>query len=91
LALLLRGALLLHLFGIGVQRIDGAPAARWRCALRSLVAWSPLLLFIVLPKSAPVALLLLLAAITLVGVVLSVLSPTRGPADRIVGTVLVPR
>jgi hypothetical protein len=74
-----------------VQRIDGTPAARWRCALRSFIAWSPLLLIMVLPKSAPDALQLLLAAITLVGVVLSVLSPTRGPADRLVGTVLVPK
>jgi hypothetical protein len=91
LALLLRGPLLLHLFGIGVQRIDGAPAARWRCALRSLIAWSPLLLLMVLPKSAPVALQLVLAAITLGGVVLSALSPERGLADRLMGTVLVPK
>jgi len=44
LALLLRGGLLFGLFGIGVVRSDGVPAGRLRCAARSLVAWSPLLL-----------------------------------------------
>ena len=48
LALLLRGGLLFGLFGIGVVRPDGAPAGRLRCAARSLVAWSPLLVLLAL-------------------------------------------
>jgi hypothetical protein len=90
LALLLRGPLLLHLFGIGVARADGTPAARWRCGLRSLVAWSPLLLAKWLP-GMPLAVRLALGAIAMGGVVYSVISPERGAADRIVGTVLVPK
>ncbi|HSD31974.1 MAG TPA: protein kinase [Gemmatimonadales bacterium] len=52
LALLLRGGVLFRLFGIAVVRADGVPAGRLRCAARSLVAWSPLLLLLAL-ASAP--------------------------------------
>lgn len=53
LALLLRGAALLSLFGIGVVRPDGAPAGRVRCGARALVAWSPLLLLLALTSAPP--------------------------------------
>ncbi len=91
LALLLRGPLLLRVFGIGVARPDGTPAARWRCGLRSLVAWAPLLVLLALPNGTPVAVRLALGAIALGGAVYAVVAPARGVADRIVGTVLVPK
>lgn len=48
LALALRGGLLFTLFGIAVQRPDGSPAGRLRCFARSLAAWGPLLVLIVI-------------------------------------------
>jgi hypothetical protein len=39
-----KGGPLLWLFGMAVQRADGAPAGTTRCLARSLLAWSPVLL-----------------------------------------------
>ncbi len=91
LALLLRGPLLLHMFGIGVARLDGMPAARWRCGLRSLVAWSPLVVYRFVPDGTPVAVRVMLATIALGGVIYAVMVPERGVPDRVAGTVLVPK
>jgi hypothetical protein len=91
LAFAFRGPVLLHLFGIAVQRSDGTPAARWRCALRSLVAWSPLIVLVLASKLDATPLDILLIAAALAGASWSVLRPDRGPADRLVGTVLVPK
>jgi hypothetical protein len=48
LAFALRGGLLFTLFGLALQRIDGTPAGRLRCGVRSLVAWGPVLLLALL-------------------------------------------
>jgi hypothetical protein len=86
-----RGPGLLHLFGIAVQRTDGTPAGRWRCSLRSLVAWSPLIVLVLVSQLDITALEVALIAIALVGAGWSVLRPARGPADLLLGTVLVPK
>lgn len=91
MALLLRGPLLLHLFEIAVVRTDGQPAGRIRCAVRSAVGWSPLAVIPLGASTAPIVVQVVLAGIALVGAVASVVKPGRGPADRIAGTVLVPR
>jgi hypothetical protein len=91
LAFAFRGPVLLHLFGIAVQRTDGKPAARWRCSLRSLVAWSPLIVLVFVSEFESSLLDMLLIAIALVGAGWSVFRPEHGPADRLVGTVLVPK
>lgn len=41
LALVTRGGLMLRAFGLTVVGRDGAPASRLRCAVRSVIAWSP--------------------------------------------------
>jgi hypothetical protein len=90
LAFVFRGPVLLHLFGIAVQRSDGTPAARWRCLLRSFLAWSPLIALVFVSELES-ALNVPLIAIALAGAGWSVFRPARGPADRLVGTVLVPK
>jgi hypothetical protein len=67
-----------------------APAGRWRCGARSLVGWAPFIA-LVFRDSVPLALWDAACAIGIVGFALACLWPTRGPADRIVGTVLVPK
>jgi hypothetical protein len=41
-AFLTRGGLNLHLMGLYLVGWNGQPAARWRCALRALLLWTPL-------------------------------------------------
>jgi uncharacterized RDD family membrane protein YckC len=93
LTLVFRGGPVLHLFGITVQRRDGSPASRWRCGLRSFVAWSPFFATMLLKGSGPggVPFTMVLLGIAAAGVVWSALEPERGPADRVAGTVLVPK
>jgi len=91
LAFAFRGPGLLHLFGIAVQRTDGTPAGRWRCSLRSLVAWSPLIVLVLVSGFDAKVLDWLLIAAALAGAGWSILRPERGPADRLMGTVLVPK
>jgi uncharacterized RDD family membrane protein YckC len=112
LALLLRGGLLFGLFGVAVQQRDGRPAGRLRCLARALVAWSPLLLLVIL-AAAPTGLQLsfgsarfrpptsglgmgdwtrgILIALAVAGIAIAVWRPARGLAERLTGTVLVPR
>jgi uncharacterized RDD family membrane protein YckC len=91
LAVLLRGPLLLNLFGMAVVHSSGAPAGRVRCGARSLIAWSPLIALPAGLNSAPIAVQAMCVALSGVGVVLSMIDPQRGPADRMLGTVLVPK
>jgi hypothetical protein len=44
---LTRGGLGLRLAGIALLKEDGRPAARWRCALRTLLVWSPVVVLLV--------------------------------------------
>jgi eukaryotic-like serine/threonine-protein kinase len=106
LAFILRGGLLLALFGIAVQRSDGDRAGRLRCLLRAVVAWSPLAVPLVvglgkyggmslsssaIGLNAGDRLLELLLPLMALGAVYAVLRPERGIQDRIAGTCLVPR
>jgi hypothetical protein len=45
---LTRGGLVLHYSGMAFLGANGRPAARWRCALRSLLIWLPVTLLLVL-------------------------------------------
>jgi hypothetical protein len=93
LTLVFRGGPLLHLCGITVQRRDGLPASRWRCGFRSFVAWSPFFATMLLKGSGPggIPFTMALLGIAAAGMVWSALDPARGPADRLAGTVLVPK
>jgi hypothetical protein len=43
---LFRGGLSLRLVGINLVQADGQPAARWRCAWRTLLVWLPIYLLL---------------------------------------------
>ena len=96
-ALLFRGGLLVHGLGIAFVTWDGSPASRGRLFVRSLVTWSPLLLFGLLfrPVTPFMASALMPAVITFgvlaIGAACSLAPPGRGLQDRIAGTWLVPR
>jgi hypothetical protein len=105
-AVLCRGGLLLWALGLTFVRRDGQPASRLRILWRTLVAWSPLVLFPVVfalvapafhgvPSDQRFVLLTSVgtafAACYLALVVWSALLPVRGLPDRLAGTWLVPR
>jgi uncharacterized RDD family membrane protein YckC len=48
-AVALQGCAWLRAFGIAVQTSQGRPAARWRCGLRALIVWLPLLVLLRIP------------------------------------------
>jgi hypothetical protein len=119
-----RGGPVFRLVGIEVRRRDGAPAGRWRCAWRGLLAWGgfvwfytliawigvkamssvsqptadgaagPLLTFTqdqmwwALPSICCSESLILASA---AGLLVAVLSPSRGLQDFLAGTRLVPK
>ena len=95
-ALLFRGGLVLLIAGVTFVRPDGARASRGRIFWRSLLAWSPLLLAVLLfgvlrsplgPLWASLPAWLLLAALTAWSLAL----PARGLQDRLAGTWPVPK
>ena len=103
--LFFRGGLLLWMLGIGVVAQTGSQVTRLHSFYRSLLAWSPglicLLIFPLFPWSAPMigfvderwlslVVVSLAVASFVVGVIWAVASPHRGPADRIAKTHLVP-
>jgi hypothetical protein len=95
-ALAFRGGLLLRLAGITFVRRDGAPASRLRIFWRALVAWSPLVLAVVLSSAhvfhAGSLLRSAFAAILVLGLaIFSLAFPDRGAQDRLAGTWPVPR
>jgi eukaryotic-like serine/threonine-protein kinase len=94
-ALLFRGGLVLLLTGVTFVRRDGARASRLRVLWRALVAWSPMVLALVLcgisfaQRSSLSAALGTGAIVALT--ILSVALPNRGLPDRLAGTWPVPR
>jgi serine/threonine protein kinase len=95
-ALAFRGGLLLRLAGVTFVRRDGAPASRLRIFWRALVAWSPLVLAVVLSSAhvfhAGSLLRSACAAILVLGLaIFSLALPVRGLQDRLAGTWPVPR
>jgi eukaryotic-like serine/threonine-protein kinase len=87
-ALLFRGGLVLRAAGVALVRTNGARASRWRAFLRGVVAWSPLVVsLLVFRGSYWWAVYLLTVSLC----VISVLVPVRGLQDRLAGTWPVPR
>jgi hypothetical protein len=94
-ALASRGGLILLATGVTFVRRDGTPASRGRMFWRALVAWSPLLLALVLWTAFMAVKNPGCAALALGGyfglALLSVALPQRGLQDRLAGTWPVPR
>ena len=99
-AFLFRGGVAYVLSGISIVRKSGRRAARWRIALRCLLAWLPfasvllICLYVQLkwPEAVAVRTGLLIVAMLILPMmlVLAVRNPTRGPHDKLLGTYLVP-
>lgn len=99
-ALIFRGGLAMTLAGLTLVLADGRPAERWRCALRELVIWSPLMLLLLIsvwiqaaaPEYAVLRALLWFAAIAVLPIqlLIAVRWPDRTPHDRLLQTHLVP-
>jgi eukaryotic-like serine/threonine-protein kinase len=93
-AVMFRGGLM-RAMGLELVTGDGRPASRLRVLGRTVIAWSPLLVTIVVSRmhldlsgfaeAAPAVPALLLGAIV------SVVYPARGIQDRLAGTWIVPR
>lgn len=95
-ALAFRGGLVLLIAGVTFVRRDGAWASRLRVFWRAMVAWSPLLLgllVVVMLRKTLGQLGVALVASSLVGglTLLSLALPKRGLPDRLAGTWPVPR
>lgn len=101
LATALRGSPVFHALGISIQTASGRRAGRVRCALRTALAWGPLLVMLLpgVPGGASfgfdvngpgaVAATLAPPALVLLGALFAVLRPQRGLQDLMAGTVLV--
>jgi hypothetical protein len=99
-SLVARGGFTFRPFGAALVTRDGSQASRFRALLRTIVAWSPILLLCVLvvkgssPQKAAVGQTLLqtlVLAVFIAGAIWAVLHPARGIQDRIAGTWIVPR
>ena len=97
-ALATRGVML-RLLGFEIVTADGRLAPRWRVLARAAIAWSPLLLPIVISNviggvGGPAQLTILLGAALVVqcaGAIVAIVQPARGLQDRLAGTWIVPR
>jgi hypothetical protein len=97
---LTRGGLTLRLMGLALVRADGRKAARWQCAWRSLLVWTPVVALLwacILAKTyvpqfyfLQSGLWWLAVALVLAYLVLGIRRPTRTLHDRLAGTYLVP-
>jgi uncharacterized RDD family membrane protein YckC len=99
-AFVARGGFALRTLGAAVVTADGQDVSRLRALLRAVVAWSPVVIWLVLLKLGPpveqssIATALLYAlvpAILIAGATYAWLHPSRGIQDRIAGTWIVPR
>jgi uncharacterized RDD family membrane protein YckC len=99
-ALFFRTSLMLRLFGFAVVRHDGLPAERWRITGRAILAAAPVFLASVFlmrmdrwswdpERSFPVLGTGLLVTVSLFW--LAGLAATRGPAEKLTGSWIVPR
>jgi hypothetical protein len=99
-ALIFRGGFSLRLMGITLVRANGRKAARWQCAWRALLVWTPVVVLLGasllvqarFPAWGRLALSLCwLAAVCLViYLLLGIRFPRRSLHDRLTGTYLVP-
>ena len=96
-----RGGLCLSLLGVGISRRDGIRASRLRCFWRALVTWlAPSALLagaIALQRDSwsagwpSWALFGIAAVVVMASPLLCLIDPSRGPNDRLSGSVLVPK
>jgi uncharacterized RDD family membrane protein YckC len=101
LSVILRGGLLIRLFGMSMRMRDGRKSPRYRCALRALATWGIFMLCLPFPPFSylnhPLSLSTspwvasLPLAIAIVGLIYAAVRPARGIPDLIAGTVLVPK
>jgi uncharacterized RDD family membrane protein YckC len=100
LSFILRGGLLIRLFGISMRLKDGRKAPRYRCALCALISWGIYTLWLpLMPFFDPVVittpsfpwLASLPLAIGTASLIYAAFRPARGIPDLIAGTVLVPK
>ena len=99
-ALIFRGGLSWLLAGVTLVQSNGQPCGRFRCAVRSVVVWLPLMLLCLLllfvqsefPKWVAVRVVLTFALLALLMsyVVIAIRYPSRPPQDRLMGTHIVP-
>jgi len=89
----LRGGATMRMFGILLRDGRGRRAGRLRCGLRSLCAWSPLLVLLVPAQAYGSAWGAVLVAFALLGLgaAYAIWRPTRGLPDLLAGTWLAPR
>ena len=98
-ALATRGAIL-RLLGFEVVTADGRRARRGRVLARAAIAWSPILLPLLvtgviegvgahLPNMIPIFGIAL--AVQCAGAIVAIAQPARGLQDRLAGTWIVPR
>ncbi len=92
--------LLLRLLGFELVTSDGRRASRGRVLLRAAIAWSPLLVPVVVSTAlggmagglwSLTAMLGVALVIQLAGAVIAIARPARGLQDRLAGTWIVPR
>jgi hypothetical protein len=100
MAVLLRGGFTFRTFGTAVTTASGADVSRIRAGARALVAWSPALLLVVLPRvwhglatntGGGVALPVGTVLVMIAGGAFAILRPERGIPDQVTGTWLVPK
>lgn len=98
-----RGGIVSRAAGLAVVTAEGREISRWRSVGRAVVAWSPALVWCVylgvslrgadgvpLPHS-PLLAAALTHAVLAVGVIMTVMRPSRGPHDALVNVWVVPR
>ena len=98
-AIAVRGVVL-RLLGFEIVTADGRRAGRWRTLGRTVIAWSPLLLLILVQQvlggrgagvaEVTTAFGLSVAALS-AGAIVAIVQPSRGLQDRLAGTWIVPR
>ncbi len=95
-SVLFRGGALAKVLGVVFVIRTGARASRWRVTARSVAAWLPFVvqpsgIALLSPALGPVGALFSVAGLCAALALVSVLLPSRGLADRVVGTWPVPR
>jgi hypothetical protein len=102
-SLIVPGGLLARALGLAVVTRDGLEVTRARSLVRTMVAWAPAFVWLGYLISGPKiqgwvpagAVQLPVAAamfgVLAIGAVWSIVTPSRGPHDRVVGTWIVPR
>jgi uncharacterized RDD family membrane protein YckC len=92
-ALVFRGGLI-RAMGLELVTANGRPASRVRVLARTVIAWAPIIvLMVVRPEPSPIefAIWIPVLLVLLAGAIAAIRRPERGIQDRLVGTWIVPR